>query len=367
MFAMLRAAGRALIGRDTFVSVPPMDGPFKPNALLEQAERLFILPDVDSVVTAGGAAYCSAGRCLHRIEHRGGAFVAVEARRFGSRVAFLAGAPNGRLIVGVESEGLHVRTADSAWSFVPVPTPLSSCMTAGAALDDERVLVCVGSTRNRAVDWKRDLMENGASGAVVVVELGKGAVRTIAADLAFPYGALVQRNGTVLVSESWRHRILRLRISTDRAPETLLDDLPAYPARMAAASDGGFWLALFAPRRQLFEFLLVEHDFRRDMIATIDEDDWIGPDYRSSDAPDQPLQQGSVRQMGIVKPWAPSRSYGLVARCDADGAPIGSLHSRADGSLHGVASIAEWNQDLLIASRGAGVVARVASFEAAHD
>jgi hypothetical protein len=148
---------------------------------------------------------------------------------------------------------------------------------------------------------------------------------------------------------------------------TLVDDLPGYPARMAKAADGGFWLTLFAPRRQLFEMLLREHDFRREMISTIDAAEWIGPDLRFSDAPDQPLQQGAVRQMGHIKPWAPSRSYGMIVRCDAAGAPIRSWHSRADGSLHGVTSVAERGGALLIASRGAGVVARIPTEGADRD
>ena len=42
------------------------------------------------------------------------------------------------------------------------------------------------------------------------------------------------------------------------APQAVLSDLPAYPGRIAPARDGGFWLALFAPRNQLVEFVLRE-------------------------------------------------------------------------------------------------------------
>ena len=34
--------------------------------------------------------------------------------------------------------------------------------------------------------------------------------------------------------------------------------------------------------------------------------------------------------MGMHKPWAPSRSYGLVVRLDAGLQPLASLHSRAE-------------------------------------
>ena len=39
--------------------------------------------------------------------------------------------------------------------------------------------------------------------------------------------------------------------------------------------------------------------------------------------------------MGVLKPWAPSRSYGLVIKLNDDFEPTLSLHSRADGSSHG--------------------------------
>ena len=45
--------------------------------------------------------------------------------------------------------------------------------------------------------------------------------------------------------------------------------------------------------------------------------------------------------MGIHKPWAPSRSYGLVVRLDAAMRPVASFHSRANGHRHGVTSAIE--------------------------
>jgi hypothetical protein len=367
MFDFLRSAKRALLDRDSVVAVPPMDGPFKPNNGLEQAERLFILPEVDAVAVAGDTAYCSAGRSLYRIENRGDTWTPIEVRQFPSRIAFVTGDSDGRLIVGVDSDGLYVTAQGCDWKAVAMPAHLSSSMTAALLLDNCRVLVCIGSTRNRSEDWKRDLMENTAAGLLVVVHLDGGSVQQLAANLAFPYGTLADSAETVLISESWRHRLIRCRLSEPSAPQPFLEELPGYPARIAPALGGGFWLSLFAPRRQLFELLLGEDDFRSEMIATIDADEWIGPDFAPSDAPDQPLQQGSVRQMGILKPWAPSRSYGLVVRCDKGGAPVRSWHSRADGSLHGVVSIVEWNGRLLLASRGAGVVARLSSDETDHD
>ena len=73
----------------------------------------------------------------------------------------------------------------------------------------------------------------------------------------------------------------------------------------------------------------------------------------------EPLQAGSVRQMGVMKPWAPSRSYGLVVRLGGDLVPTASYHSRADGSMHGIASTAELDGVLYAASRGSGTLLRI--------
>ncbi len=58
--------------------------------------------------------------------------------------------------------------------------------------------------------------------------------------------------------------------------------------------------------------------------------------------------------MGVQKPWAPPRSYGLVLRVAADGRVIGSLHSQVDGKHHGITGIVEHAGRLLVASKGAG-------------
>ena len=63
--------------------------------------------------------------------------------------------------------------------------------------------------------------------------------------------------------------------------------------------------------------------------------------------------------MGISKPWAPPRSYGLVVRLGSDGLPRYSLHSRSDGHHHGIVSAVEASGYLYMLSRGAGLLLRV--------
>ncbi|HQT77403.1 MAG TPA: hypothetical protein PLD10_10165, partial [Rhodopila sp.] len=67
-------------------------------------------------------------------------------------------------------------------------------------------------------------------------------------------------------------------------------------------------------------------------------------------------QFGSIKALGIEKPWAPPRSYGLIVRIDANGDPIESLHSRVGGRYHGITAVREVAQGLVIVSKGSGRV-----------
>src|SRR5208282_5579803 len=120
--------------------------------------------------------------------------------------------------------------------------------------------------------------------------------------------------------------------------------------------DKSIWLALFAPRSQLVEFVLSEDRFRRRMIREIDADYWVAPCLRSGATPLEPTQQGGVRQLGVLKPWSPSRSYGLVARLDSAYRAVASFHSRANGRRHGVTACLAFEGRIYFAAKGDGIV-----------
>ena len=94
-------------------------------------------------------------------------------------------------------------------------------------------------------------------------------------------------------------------------------------------------------RTQLLEFVLREHAYRKRMLATVPPEYWIAPALESRENFLDPLQQGGVKQLGIKKPWAPPRSYGLVVKLDPGLNPEFSLHSRVGGTRHGVTSVCE--------------------------
>ncbi|HXF46413.1 MAG TPA: hypothetical protein VNK91_09880, partial [Burkholderiaceae bacterium] len=237
--------------------------------------------------------------------------------------------------------------ANAAWN----------CITAIAGHEDS-LFVANGSSVHPAAQWQRDLMERGATGSVWRLDLDSGTAATVASDLAFPAGLAVDADG-VVCAEAWRHRLLRL--ATPSAPvRVLCADLPGYPGRLAPRPDG-WWLAVFAPRCQLVEFVLREPAFRRRMLAEVPPPYWIAPTLRAGRSFYEPLQGGAVKQLGLLKPWAPTLSAGLCVALDAAFQPQFSLHSRADGHTHGVTAAVQMGGDLYVAARGDGVVARIAA------
>jgi hypothetical protein len=90
------------------------------------------------------------------------------------------------------------------------------------------------------------------------------------------------------------------------------------------------------------------------MIATIVPDYWIAPAFSGGSNCLEPMQIGSVKALGIQKPWAPPRSYGLVVRIDEDGEAVERLHSRVGGRYHGITAACDTAQGLVVVSKGSG-------------
>lgn len=347
--------GRALdrwLGRgEASITVPPMDGALRPNDLLDSAEAILETPAPDSLALTSRGIVVSSERALFGIDTPGTTPLA----SFDAEITALTGLPDG---------GAAVALIDGRIAFVGgkfdgrtiAAVSGISCITALAPARDGALLVANGSASHGPAEWKRDLMEKNASGSVWRLEPNGGARDQVAAKLAYPYG-LLEDDGSLIVSESWRSALTRVRLGGNGRNETVLGNLPAYPSRLSRGADGTVWLALFAPRSQLVEFVLSETAFRQRMLKGIDSEHWVAPCLRSGRGPHEPIQQGGVKQLGILKPWAPSRSYGLVVRLDRTYRPVASLHSRANGRRHGVTSCLAIDGRLYFVAKGDGVVA----------
>ena len=124
----------------------------------------------------------------------------------------------------------------------------------------------------------------------------------MAADLAFLAGLASAADGRLLVAEAWGHRILAFDHKENATPQPLLVELSSYPGRIAPTRDGGFWLALFAPRNQLIEFVLREDKYRRRMLDLVDQHFWIAPALSSGASFLEPIQGGARKKLNMLKP-----------------------------------------------------------------
>jgi hypothetical protein len=348
MMGLTRALDR-WFGRGEFsVTVPPMDGAFRPNDRLDAAEVALELPAPDALAVTSRGLLVSSGARLVNLDKPG------DALDYGAEITALTGLPDGGAAAAL-ADGRIVFTDGRAIA----AHPDIRCITALAPAADGGLLVANGSASFSPAEWTRDLMAARPTGSLWRLDPATGRASQLAGGLAYPNG-LVDEGGGVVVSESWRSALTRISPGGGR-PQIVLDNLPAYPGRLSRAPDGAVWLALFAPRRQLVEFVLKERGFRERMIREIEPDAWVAPSLRSGRSPLEPIQQGGVRQLAVLKPWSPSRSWGMIARLDAAYRPMASYHSRANGRRHGVTSCLAHQGRIVFTAKGDGVVASFAS------
>jgi hypothetical protein len=281
----------------------------------------------------------------------------MEIASFGAPVTAMAAGGGGTIAVASEGDGIHfIGGAFDGKHVKEMAGRTLGCVIALLFSSETSLIIAIGSTENAPSQWKEDLLRRRATGEIWRLDLGTGKSERLAEKLAWPHGIGLLPNGDFVVSESWRHRLVRIP-AKGGAPVGVLEDLPGYPARLAPASDGGFWLSVFAPRSQLIEFLLREPKFRDMMMREIASDYWIAPSLAPSKTFLEPLQGGGLKHLGVLKPWAPSRSYGLIIRLDPTLIPTASFHSRADGARHGIRSAVDVDGQLYFSSIGGEVVA----------
>lgn len=358
-----------LLGRgDASITVPVFDGALKSNNILEDAPVFAALEAPEDLATDGHSLFVADGKSVLRYDLAGSGAGAgagarsVEVHRFDAVVSALACLPGGGLAVALD--GREVRLLGGAhdgrrWDAVG-GAPMHA-VNAISATAEGRLLVTDGSLDHPVAHWRHDLMSLGRSGRVFELVPASGEARVLANGLAHAFGVCAVPTATadeVWVSESWAHRV-RAYTSGQRG-RAVTDSLPGYPSRIApAAHGGGYWLTCFTLRTQLVEFVLREHAYRKRMLAEIEPQHWIAPALNSGNTFLEPMQGAQLKMMGVVKPWAPPRSYGLVIRLSAEGAVRYSLHSRFDGKHHGVVAAVECNGDLYVLAKGCRSVLRV--------
>ncbi|MFC0243459.1 hypothetical protein [Rhodopseudomonas telluris] len=352
MIPALREFAHRFLGRgEGAITVPPFDGALKPNQTLEHAEVVATLRGAEDLATDGSTLFVADGNAVLRLD---GASV-VPVRQFDQQLTALCVLPDGRLAVALAGREVRVFAPGDAGDVV-----ISGAgMTAVNALAPGRngaLLATDGSTELPYAEWGRDLLSRGRSGRLLSIDPASRKIEVRATGLRYAFGAAASGD-TTLVSESWRHRLIAVSAKGDIKP--VFDHLPVYPSRLSPVAGGGFWMTAFTARTQLIEFVLREAAYCRRMMAEIDPEFWIVPRLTAGHSFREPMQGAHLKTMGIIKPWAPPRSYGLVVRLGADYAPLYSLHSRVDGSNHGVVAAVQMADSLYVLAKGPGRLLRL--------
>jgi sugar lactone lactonase YvrE len=341
--------------------IPSLDGTLSPNEALDHCRPVGEpLPGADDITEApAGGLYVSAGPRVFRLSGPSYETRAVVAE-FEADVGGLTVHPDGRLIACIAGRGLAAVDARGRQSWLnQIEDQPLSCLTSVVAALDGNIFMSEGSQLNTAMEWRHDLMQKNRAGRIIVCGPGFESPKVLLRGLCYPHGLALSVDGRFLwLTESWSHRVSRAAVTGCNlgAVEPIIRNLPGYPARLARAAGGGFWLSIFALRTHLIEFVLREDDFRDEMMRTIAPQYWIAPALATGGDALEPMQSGSIKALGIQKPWAPPRSYGLIARIDENGDVIDSLHSRVGGRCHGITAACETAQGLAVVSKGYGRV-----------
>ena len=354
MLEGLRDLALSFLGRgEATLTVPSFDGALKPNQALERAETLLECDAPEDLATDGAKVYLADGASLGRLEGNG----VTTIREFDGPITALACLPGGRVAVALS--GREVRIYSDPAAAEPSATFRRAGMhsiNALAPAGDEALYATDGSATRNVDEWAWDLMERGRTGRALRLDSKTGNIAELASNLRYAFGACAT-DGSALISESWRHRVIT--VTPNGTSKVVLSHLPVYPSRISPAHGGGWWLTAFIARTQLVEFVLREPAYRKRMMAEIDPEYWVVPRLRSGNSFKEPLQGAHIKTMGVMKPWAPPRSYGLVIRLGTDGLPRYSLHSRADGVNHGIVAAVEFSGDLVMIAKGPGRILKL--------
>lgn len=333
--------------RGKAVTVPPLDGAFRPNRKLDEAIVVAALDAPSDLVAFGDDFLIADGNCILRITRNDERSIHAT---YPAAVTAMAASSDGRIAIALASG--EIRLADGG----TLAHEHLNCITALSFGADGSLFIANGSSVNAAAEWKRDLMEKRSCGSIWRLSPA-GQLSCVIDKLAWPQGLLPWQDG-LIVSESWRRRLILIDVQQGRQSPALVQ-IPGYPGRLSQSA-GGALLSVFAPVNRLIELVLQEDAYRVAMLGEVDPAYWIAPSYCSGRTFLEPLQCGAIKTMGVRKPWAPSRSYGLIVRLDGKLRPVESWHSRADGQRHGIIGALESADGVYALSAGAGVLLRTA-------
>jgi hypothetical protein len=319
----------------------PLEGVLGPNRGLDDAEGYSIARPEAIGVTRHGQLLVSSGSTVLSVRQWG-----QEPEQWGSfdaPVSALAVSAGGRVAIGL-ADG-RVVVCDASGERLPGWIPSLNLHAVADCLflsENELAVVDHGYTSDESI-FSLASWDTEGRGRVIAINR-TGETRIVVAGLHCPMGIARGRQGSLVVSEFERARVV------NDSGKVIQSGYPAYLARIRKIDDG-YIIACLSRRDPLIEFLKTEPEFVARMKAKIDPRYWISPRANPEFSHDFPIELGATRLFGEIKPWAPSFSYGLVIETDFDMTPVGSAHSRANGIRHAISDVTAWKGNLIAVSR----------------
>ncbi|MCE7997287.1 MAG: SMP-30/gluconolactonase/LRE family protein [Rhodobiaceae bacterium] len=318
---------------------PGKTGPFASNDMLSDLTRLADGKGVGPEDTAiGPAGWLYAGYADGRIVRinpiEGSEAEASEIANTGGRPLGLQFDAAGNLIIADALKGLLSLSPDGEVSLLTDSVD-GERMIFVDDLDigsDGKIWFSDASTRFDLHDNLLDAVESRKTGRLLTYDPSTGTTKVELDELGFANGvALSADESFVLVNETFRYRVTRLWLQGPKAGQSdwFIENLPAHPDNISRAPDGGFWVALVAPRSADLDQLLPT-PFWRKLLVRLPE-----------------ALQGS-----LIEP------YGWVVKADEEGQVVANLQDPT-GKFGTITSVNERSGILYLGSLTEEAVGRI--------
>ena len=205
MIGAIQEFANRFLGRgDAAIAVPTFDGALKPNQKLEQAETILECDAPEDLATDGRSICLADGDEASPIRRGpGDGSAPVRPADLGACLSALTAA----LAVALAGKEVQVFSEPSAAKPHAVFSTGLNAVNALAPAPDGTLVATDGSATYGVEDWARDLLESRRTGRLLALDPATGAAKTLASGLGFAFGARATGD-EVLVSESWKHRLI---------------------------------------------------------------------------------------------------------------------------------------------------------------
>lgn len=322
-----------------------LEGVMAPNTRLDRADAMAVTDPGALCALVDGRLLITSGNAVLALDHWGA--TPVTWAQFDRPVSALAASDNGLVCVALAGGGGEVRDLQGETTGWTLPSSLPELCDV-MFMGDGEIAGVVSGYSDMAEVLACATWDDAALGQVVAMRRD-GSTRQLARGLHCPLGIAPGQAGKPVVSLMERATI------ADLSGHAVQTALPAYLGRIRRI-ETGYLIACLSRRDPLIEFLKTEQDFVAAMKQGIDPKHWISPRAVPEFTHDFPIELGATRLFGEIKPWAPSFSYGLIIETDRDFVPVGSAHSRANGTRHAITDTTLWNGVLVAVSQASGEV-----------